>query len=466
MKKISVLLLLLIVVISLFSCAQTAREEFNVDFNEYEDSEKVDFDGYEISVWSCILDGDRDSLFGYKTGTLASDLVSKRIKDIENEFNCKLSINTDGTGRLTGVVPALASGSYVGDVMFLSSPAESIRAGLLYRLDALQDYIDYTDVVKYGGYGSLEQGLYNSVPYTVSPARWPGKQETGYSIFAVNENIIMRNALTDPRDYLENGEWTWDTFERCLTDYSINDGSVQTKSVNFTWSILDFCMMNGGDYYAINEDGTVVPALDSVQIAEALDFCSRIFTQYQDCVSFYGHDAMLPKFKNNEIVLTQTAFDHIVRFMSYDMENYGIVPMPCGPRGTYGEWITIHSEHIAFGIFYNTKDAVASAIVLDRFCDPLDGIETDDELMDYISDIFFDDRDVELLMKLTNHMRWQYWPITSIYDFFTTATAAAKTGKSSAEIIEKYAGGATQGIIKQVIPNVEFIENFKANEKG
>ena len=464
MKRVISLVLLIILTAALFSCSQPENEVFDVDLNADTETDRTDFDGFEISVWSCTLDGNREALFGYVPGTLASDLVLKRIRDIETEFNCRLSVNTDGTGRLTGVVPALASGTYVGDVMFLSSPADSIRAGLLYRLDALQEYIDYTDIYKYGGYGSLEQGLYNSVPYTVSPARWPGKQETGYSIFAVNENIIMRNALTDPRDYLENGEWTWDTFERCLTDYRIDDGSVKTTSVNFTWSILDLCMMNGGDYYTIQDNGTIVPALDSEQIAEALDYCSRIFTQYQDCVTFHGHDAMLPRFKNNEIVLTQTCFDHIVRFMSYDMENYGIVPMPCGPRGKYGEWIAIHSEHIAFGIFYNTNDPVASAMVVDRFCDPLDGYETDEELKEYISDVFFDDRDVELLMELTRHMRWQYWPITPIYDFFTTATSAAKTGKSSAEIIEKYSGGAVQSIIKHVIPNVEFIENFKANQ--
>ncbi len=467
MKRIIALSLVVLAVFALFGCGQAEKEEFLLDFDTLSDSGKPDFDGTVFNVWSCTLDGDREALFSYVPGTLGSDLLYERIHDIEKEYNCTLNIQTDGTGRLTGVVPALLSGTYVGDVMFLSSPADSIRSGLLYPLDALVDYIDYNDEVKYGGYGLLEQGLYNSVPYTVSPARWPGKQGTiSFGVFAINENIIMRYGLNDPRDYLENGLWNWDTFEICLPEFRIDDGSYKTTSVNITWSVLDLCMMNGVDYYSVQSDGTAVPALDSEQSREALDYCSRIFTQYSDCVTFHGHDAMLPMFKNNEIVMTQTAVDHIIRFMSYDMDNYGIVPMPCGPHGTYGKWVTAHSENICFGIFYNTNDPTASAIIVDRLCDPFKGYETDDELMSFMSSIFFDDRDVALLMKLNEDARWQYWPIGSIYDFYTAATAQAKSGKSSSEIIEKYSGAAVQSIIKHVIPNVEFIENYKAAHNG
>ncbi len=463
MKRFIGFLLVLASVFLLCCCGQAEKEEFLVDFNDIGTVEKTDYDGYTFNVWSNILDGDNEALFGYVPGTLGADMLNKRIKDIENEFNCKLNIQTDGTGRLTGVVPALLSGTYVGDVMYFSSPANAIRAELLYPLEGLEEHLDYNNSEKYGNYGFLEEGLYNSVPYTVSPVRWPGRQgTTSFGVFAINENIIMKYGLNDPRDYLENGQWTWEYFEKCLPEFKIDDGSLKTTSVNFTWSILDLCMMNGVDYYAIKSDGTVVPALDSEQSKEAIDFCSRIFTQYQDCITFLGHDAMLGPFKNNEIVMTQTAVNHIIRFLSYEMENYGIVPMPCGPHGSYGTWVTAHSENDCFGIFYNTKEPEASAKIIDRFCDPFDGYETEESLIDYMSYIFFDDRDVALLMDLNEDVRWQYWPIGSIYDFYTAATSGAKSGKSSTEIIEKYSGAAVQSIIKHVIPNVEFIQNYKA----
>ena len=145
MKRIISLFLVVISVFVLFGCGQAEKEEFLLDFDSLSDSDKPDFDGTVFNVWSCTLDGNREALFSYVPGTLGSDLLYERIHDIENEYNCKLNIQTDGTGRLTGVVPALLSGSYVGDVMFLSSPADSIRSGLLYPLDALADYIDYND---------------------------------------------------------------------------------------------------------------------------------------------------------------------------------------------------------------------------------------------------------------------------------------------------------------------------------
>jgi hypothetical protein len=461
MKRLTAFLLVIISVFLLCSCGQSEKEEFLLDFDDM-DTEKIDYDGYTFNVWSNNLDGDNEALFSYVPGTLASDLLLQRIRDIEKEFNCKLNIQTDGTGRLTNVEPILLSGSYVGDVMFMSSPAKKIRAGLLYPLDGLQNYLDYNDSIKYGGYGFLEEGLYNSVPYTVAPVRWPGKQgQTSFGVFAINENLIMRYGLNDPRDYLENGVWNWEMFEKCLPEFRIDDGTVQTKSVNITWSLIDLCLMNGVNYYEIQPDGTVEPALDSEQLKEALDFCSRVFTQYADCVSFLGHDAMLGPFKNNEIVMTQTAVNHIIRFLSYDMDNYGIVPMPCGPHGTYGEWVNAHSENDCFGIFYNTNDPEASARIIDRFCDPFDGYETDEALMSFMSSIFFDDRDVALLMELNKHVRWQYWPIGAIDSFFSNATSLTQHGKPASEIIEKYSGAAVQSIIKHVIPNVEFIENYK-----
>ena len=475
MKRITApvcIVIILMVFSLLLSCSQNGNnetEEFLIDLEPISNGGKPDFGGATFSVWSNILEGDPDALFDYFPGTLELDLVYQRVHEIEEEFNCTIEVKSDGTRRLTGVVPELVSGLYVGDVMFLTSPADPIRAGCLYRLDGLTDYLDYNDTEKYGGYGYLEQGVYNSIPYTVTPVRWIGKQaRTGFGLFTVNENIIIRNALTDPREYVEAGTWNWDTFEQIIPDYHINDGSVTTASVNFTWSIYDLAMMNGFEYYTIMSDGVAVPALDSVQSKEVLDYCARLFTQYQDCITFDDQNTMIPKFKNNEIVMTQMAVTHIIRLLSWDVSNYGLVPMPCGPHGTYGEWRTGYSENIAFGIFYNTNEPEAAAVIIDRFCDPLTGYETDEKLEDFLMTTFFDERDVKLIMSMSKNkdIRWEYWPTGGFWDFFNTATSMAKLGRSSTEVIEKYGGESIKTIEEQVIPNIEFIEKYKADHNN
>ena len=467
MKRIIAFIIAAIMVFAFCACGQTASEEFSLDFNAGMDDSKTNFDGYECVIMQNHMAETADtSLFSYPSGTLLEDLLLQRIKDIENEYNCKVKVKTDGTVRIDSIVPVLASGSYVADILFTSGPSTFIRAGFMYPLDVLSDYIDYTNTDKYGGLGLLEQGLYNSTPYCVTPAMWPGKQTTtSFGVFAVNENLITRYGLTDPRDIVESGEWTWETFERIIPDYQIDDGSVQATACNMTWSIMDFAMMNGADYYTITTDGTVLPALDSEYIAEAIDWCSRLFTEHKDCITFLDHGGMLDLFLNDGIVMTKTAVDHIIRFMSYKMDNFGVVPMPCGPHGTYGKWVNAYNENIAFSILYNTNEPVCSAVVIDELCEPFRGYETEEDLKAYMRSIFFDDRDIDFIMNYFENARWNYWGHASLETFFNNAKTAAISGKSATEFLSANAERINNLVVENIVPNVDFLESFKNNSK-
>ena len=360
----------------------------------------------------------------------------------------------------------MMSGDYVSEVIFTSGPTAFIKAGFYHRLDSVEEYLDYTDAAKVGTIGLLEQGIYHGIPYAVTPAAWPGKQTvTSFGVFIVNENLVSRYGLVDPRDYVENREWTWDTFERILPEYNIDDGSVQANAVNITWSILDFAMMNGADYVKENEDGTIVAALDSEEIRETFDWCARVFTEHEDSVTFNGHDAMLNQFFSDGVVMAQTAIDHVIRFFSYEVSNYGIVPMPCGPKGTYGQWSNAHSENVSFGIMVNAREPEASAMVINRLLDPFEGYETEEDLKEYMSDYFYDDRDLDLLMNFYKNSRWNYVDF-GLWDYFTTATSQTQLGKSGTEIIEKYAEAANSKVEEYVVSSYEFIRQYKSEHSA
>ncbi|MBE6896417.1 MAG: hypothetical protein E7477_04880 [Ruminococcaceae bacterium] len=467
MKKFISCMILILMMFSFCSCGAQVEENFDLDLNGINgESTGIDLDGYEFSIMQAdLVEGDGAGIFSYPDNTFMADAILDRFKEIQEEWNCTITVKNDNSDRLNSLTPILASGTYAHEAIYVSGPTSFSSAGFLYPMSVLSEYIDYTDSEKYGGSGIIEQGLFNGEIYAVSPITWPGKQMlTSYGVFAVNENLIMRYGKTDPRDYVENGEWTWDNFGEIIRQYEIDDGTVKAKALNISWSLINFAMLNGMDYVEVQDDGSVIPKIDSKAVADTLDWCSDLFTTYSDCITFDDHWGMLPKFLNDEIVITQTAIDHILRFMSYEMDNYGVVPMPCGPNGTYGEWKNAYTEYVCFGILINAKQPEAAAMILDRLCEPFEGYETEEDLKDYLSEYFFDDRDLDFVMNYFRNSRWNYWPLANIQDFFANAIDSTSSGRSSAEILEKNAENVNNAIEKYVVPNYEFTKQLEKSQ--
>lgn len=455
MRKIISFVVLFLLVFSFCSCSQQTEEEFLLDFSapngEYSG---VDLDGYECTI---LQEYDLERPFQYPVGTLMADMYLQRLKDISTELNCNVTLHkTNGTETAR-----IIAGLYVGEISCTHSPHGNAASGMYYPLDILIDFLDYTNADKFGTPGLLEQGMYMGVPYTVSPVSWPGKQMAySYNIFAVNEDIISRYGKTDPREYVENGEWTWETFENVLPDYQIEDGEFTATAMNLTWYIIDFAMMNGADYIKVNSDGTVVPALDSPEITETFDWCSDLFAKHKDIISFLGHYEMVDAFNNGTLTLAQTSFSHMINEMIYEAKNYGVVPMPWGPSGTYGEYPNAYSGFDSMAIWVNAKEPEAAATVLDRMFEPFEGYETIEDIQEYASGIFYDKRDVELFTTYLKYSRWNYYTF-GVFDYFRTATTLTKSNKSGTEIAAKHADASNIYVEKYVIPNYEFIKYYE-----
>ena len=453
MRKIISFILISAFIFILCACSQSN----DIDYETGSLDSLMDFGGYEFSIMQSDLVESEQERFGY----LQSDIMKARIAEISADWNCSIKIVIDGSENLGSVFPTLMAGGYVCEIAYMIGSSNLVSVGAFHPLNDLKDYIDYTNSEKFGSYGILEQGIYDGNLYTVSPALWPGKQIPigSYGIFAVNENLVKRYGLDDPRDLLENREWTWDTFERILPEYFINDGSVRAKSVNITHSILDFALMNGADYVTVRE-GRPFSAIDSPEKTETIDWCSDVFSQYSSCISFDDHDTMVPKFLGDQLVMTQTSIDQVIRFMGYT-DNIGIVPMPCGPNGEYGKWVSAYSENTCFGILVNAKKPVASARIIDRLCDVWEDYETEDLRKDFYRTYFSDSRDIDLIFSILKNSRWNYEPNADLLEFFDSATEDAGSGRSSAEIFSKYLGKAKQSVEEYIIPNHQFFLQYE-----
>ena len=456
-KLIKTLSLLLMLVFVLTACQQ-AEQEIVPEFG-YSDDSAIDMGGYVCDISQSY---DLDHPFQYPRDTLLADLYLKRLDEISSDWNCKVTIRADFTGGyLQDSITYVYSGLRVGEIACTHQPSYLARAGVLYPLDVLQDYLDYMDADKFGSLGLLEMGMFNGVPYTVSPVAWPGKQSSyAYNIFAVNEDLISRYGKTDPRDYVENGEWTWETFEKVIPDYQIDDGTVQATAVNATWNFVrEAAFMNGADLIDVNSAGNPVSALDSPNIAEAIDWCSRLYTENRNYITFLGHYEMVDAFVNGKIVLANTSFTHMINEMIYDIDNYGVVPFPCGPRGTYGQWRSAFADFDSMGIYVNANEPENAAMIINRLFEPFEGYETTEDLANYASNIFYDRREVDIFISYLKYTRWNYWTVG--LDFFSNANSMAKSGKSSAEIVEKNKDAADVILEKYVFPNFEFIRQYE-----
>ena len=80
------------------SCAGAGEETFDLDLATYETNE-ADFDGQKLKymfdpVMNWAVSASNDSFLGYTYNTVLADAAIKRVKDLEQNHNCTLIIES------------------------------------------------------------------------------------------------------------------------------------------------------------------------------------------------------------------------------------------------------------------------------------------------------------------------------------------------------------------------------------
>ena len=154
MRKIAKFLLLAML-ISVFSsaCGAVEEEVFDMDFTS--ELTGIDLEGYEM-VYEFGLPSNAmnlQSCLGYEIDTPFGDMAAQRLKDVQEELNCKVTVNYRDKGVSCGLfVSASASGTFLCDAISGISDmwADVARIGMVVGLSELQDFIDYRDEEKWG----------------------------------------------------------------------------------------------------------------------------------------------------------------------------------------------------------------------------------------------------------------------------------------------------------------------------
>ncbi|MBE6897082.1 MAG: extracellular solute-binding protein [Ruminococcaceae bacterium] len=444
MKKTSKFAVFFLSVLFILSACQTSEPEIVPEYKI--ETGDVNFDGLSVT-WgfsmSRYMDG-VDNIFGFIPGTNFADNALERQKSIESAYNCKIIVdnNSNSTVIADKLSASLMSGSHLYDLVTCDTSVLSNFSRARGYLVGLSSLLDVQNTEKWGTPNMLEPMIWKDDVYGVVPFAWPNLlYSTTYSVFAVNETLVSQLGHSDPREYVDNREWTWDKLEETLELYTYQDAGrtvygMHCHDADFAVNML----YSNGVSYSTYENGKVVCGAYTEKGRVALERAQEIYNV--TCKDFIYPDAGTNKGSymiNGDVVMAVMDNVDIIGTtdsLMYQMDNIGILPFPQGPDAVPGEFSSGYSQ-MAYTtcIPVNTADVEASAMILDMMFEPFEGLETKDDIANYMADeIFFDKRDAEIFINTVRNANYGFfWE-----DGRVAVQAAVREGNPISSILESY----------------------------
>lgn len=456
MKRIISLALCLVFALTFVSCAAT--EEIVPEYIT-QVSDEIDFDGKVFKMGTVndalivFSSSDQESVLGYIENTEFADLALNRIKETETKYNMVLDVV---------IVPSAAQTAYnsvvTGDYEFDFIQEESydvvdyVIAGTFVDLSVLSN-MNAIDEEKWGSRFLLSSMMYDGGLYGVIPAKHPMKtQNSMSSVIAVNEDYVRELNETDPRDYYENGEWTWDTFTNVLLNYAhttqVSNEYVYAFASNAGWFTRAVSLSNGDEYLVVNDDGTYEMGFYT---ATALKAFEQAYEWWNGVTADSIHKGGgVNQVNDGSSVMALIDTYQVLSGTSsvaYNLDNFGIVPFPSGPDAPAGWYKSFYeSADFVLSIPVTAPDEEASALIMDSLFEPLDGYETDESVLEYLKrNYFMDERDAEYFFEIASNDHAIYIDhkhgLTSFFDQILKSSPAQvmeSNENSQRTNIEKY----------------------------
>ena len=418
-KKVLLISLAIFMILLFSACGEQPEDEIVPEF--YTGSNVTDLDGLTVS-WGFSMSryaDNVDNVFGFIPDTVFADLATERKKQIEKDLNCVISVeNISNSYTIADKLNAsLIAGAKLYDIATCDTSllTNLVRGnGYLYGLSSLLD-VQNTD--KWGTPTMLQTMLWGNDLYAVLPFAWPELlYGTPGHVIAVNETIVSQLGQTDPREFVENNTWTWDNFEDVLAVYTHEESGRTVYGIyshNAYWGMNMF-LSNGVSYLEI-EDGVVKCGAYTEAGRTALERAQSIRNQTsKDC--FYPSDDAdaTSLFVNGDVVMYVAWHGGIMGgtdSLAYKTDNFGILPFPQGPNAVPGVYKSYYEQYAyATCIPVNCTDPQASAMVIDAMYEPFPGLETKEDIAEYMTtQVFFDIRDAEIFINTISHTEYCFF---------------------------------------------------------
>lgn len=450
MKTKLVILLFAILMLVLFSCSDTQAPE-NFDASYEGKNTEIDMNGLKISMLfntSTESAFSSDVVLGYNGESIFDEMVHTRISDIEKKLNADLDLCNTDIGISTMITQQSMAGKTDMAMGFTASYdiTGAMETGMLVDYATLSDVLDYSDSEKFGIPQYLKPMMWDNGLYGVLPNAWP---ITNYSsimgLICCNEQIIKSIGMTDPREYIENDNWDWDTFESLLPYYAHYDNTdryVYALRSTIHWLFTSLQLTNGVPFTYFdtqtNRYELGMRNLDSVAaLDKAYDWTFGDMSQYVQ-VNTSGWKEIREEFVDQRHVMAIINASYIIQTshsLAYELEDFSILTMPHGPKGNINNtgttlmWIECSA---CIPTLY--QDSEAAGLVLNELFEPFEGFETKDKINDFLkSNFFYDDRDVQNLYSGYRNVQYIYR-----YENLTDVLISIGNKRGMTEMLESY----------------------------
>lgn len=146
----------------------------------------------------------------------------------------------------------------------------------------------------------------------------------------VNEEMFEEHEVKSPSAYYSEGAWNWDTFLKTCREITGDwdgDGNTDTYGY-FGWDSDYFVLANGGQLITLQDDGTLVNTMDTLNTKNALDFVRTLYNVER--VGSTDRNAKADKIAMRGWLSTNIC-NNDVPGATFD---WSIVPFPTGPDAT------------------------------------------------------------------------------------------------------------------------------------
>lgn len=455
MKKILISVFLLFLLLFTASC--NAVEEIVPEYDSAE-SASFDFSGTDFIY----LTEELDAFIGIKQGTFLYDCAMQRIKDIEDRFNCNITVEhaPNTASHYNNCRAMIISGMSPADIMdFRSSNTTASLAygGCLYPLTEVHDIIQYEDSFKYGSASVLECAMYKGIPYAVQPASWPGFPDAQCFFLTYNKDKVASKGLVDLQEYYENKTWTWANFEDVLDSYTSEDaGDPYYALATHAKAIVNMTLFSNGVKFADYIDGTIQTDLHQPKVVNAITWLQSVYSNHRKSILDIDYWSLVEFIGGRSLMTFVSGAQAYNSDIQYDCDfTFGLMPFPCGPDAVYGEWANWREELYGVCMPITVAEPEATAHIIAELCEPFPEFGTNtQELQDYYANnVFSSDTDAEIFFDVGKYGRYIYWQVGGLN--FTNGVIDNFASKTAQQIVDSYASSMDEVIEDYIKPNFE-----------
>lgn len=409
----------------------------------------------------------------YKNSTVNSDLMISRIRGIEQKYDCTVKV-TDEYGKDAVLKDAIirtgATGQCLGDMAYTvnwNMASYWANDELLVPYSEVSEIIDYEhESGKYGNTALFQACMVGGEVYEVFPVALPGYVTTlqAHSLFAVNEDIIHQNDLTDPREDVEKGDWNWQTFETRLNEYTIGTGEDKISGAwEYQQIFLENAVLNNGVRYLKEIDGVPQNGVLCKEAIDAIDWVKNLIKNSGSCLinntgNYWAGRVDSPFFRNKvALALFDTEGISLYVTTSDAFSEFGIVPFPWGPAGEYGKPISNFDAVPGMSMLLNSDlEPEDRAVIISELFEPFDEYPTMESIADHLlQTAYYDKRDVDWMLSLYKDGQYFYWTVGN--DAFWSNANDSLSRMSGTEIVETYGPKLDVTIEKYILPNYGYL---------